>query len=165
MSIIAPYKSVLQPIETAPAAAGLASGTKLVFSDYDTEIQLGAGSVPVVTKKANFLLTLSGGAATIDLTALPDLAGVQDFTGLKVQAIKFRNPSANVMTISKGASNGYGLDGGNAFTIPVAPVYQSRPGEFLGLFPEGTPDVAAGAKNIAVAGTGTQTLQCTILAG
>jgi hypothetical protein len=166
VSISATVITEVTPTDSAPSIAGLAAA-RLVFDAYKTSAALNSTSTPAITKKAMFVLTLSGGAATIDLTALADVAGTQDFTGLKVQAMKFQNPSANSMTLTKGASNGYGLlTSGATWTVPIPPALSGAPyGEVSLLLPEGTPDVGSGAKTIDVSGTGTQTLLCTIIAG
>lgn len=169
MAISATYRTDVEANDSAPAIAGL-SASSLTFNAYNTAATLNSGTPVVVTKKANFVLTLSGSSGTIDFTALPDAAGTQTFSGLKIQAIKIRNPSANVMSITKGASNGLGLTtSGTSFTIIIPPAYtsggQTYPGEWVMLTPEGTPDVSGSVKTWDVTGTSTQTLECTFLAG
>lgn len=78
------------------------------------------------------------------------------------QAILLKNDAANgTITVSKGASNGYGLDAGGAdFDIPVAP------GAALVMyFDDELPDVSGSAKTLDLAGTGTQSLQVALAAG
>src|SRR5512143_2810359 len=57
-----------------------------------------ASSTQPASKYSAGTKALSAGAGTIDLSALPDAdgtAGAVDFTGLKVQAAKFRNKADN----------------------------------------------------------------------
>lgn len=167
MSISALVATELTPTDSAPAIAGL-SAQKLVFDSYRTSASLHATSTPAITKKAMFLGTIGGGgSATIDLTALSDAAGTQDFSGLKVQAIKIQNLGANKMTFGKGASNGLGLcTDDSAWTIPLPPVLANAPyPEFTLVIPEGTPDVAGGDKIIDVTGTAGQQFTVTLLGG
>lgn len=167
MAISAVLSTELTPTDSAPAIAGITS-TKLVFDANRTQASLNSASTPAVTKKANFTLTLSGGVASIDLTAVPDAAGPQDFTGLKIQSMKFQNTGANKMTLTKGASNGLGLTTGNdSWTVPLPPVLANAAmyPEIVLALPEGTPDIDSTHKTIDVAGSGSQQLLCTIVAG
>ena len=93
-------------------------------------------------------LSLTAGAATLDLTSLAsgNLAA-KDFTGLKVQFIKIRNRSANTaaVTIVDGATNGYNIfgDASGSVTIPAGMTLM------LGAdTTEGLQDVAAADKTI-----------------
>lgn len=167
MSISALIATEITPTDSAPNIAGLDSG-KLVFDAYKTSASVHSTSAPAVTKKAMFVGTIGGGgSATIDLTALADAAGTQDFSGLKVQAIKVQNLGADKMTFGKGASNGLGLcTSDDAWTIPLPPVLAGAPyPEFTLVLPEGTPDVASGDKIIDVTGTAGQTFRVTLLGG
>ncbi len=166
MSISVQLRTELVPVDSAPNIAGL-SASKLVFDSYNTSANLNSASTPVVTNKAVFALTLTAGAGSIDLTALPDSRGTQDFTGLKIQSMKFQVPGANAMTVGKGASNGLGLTtGGTTWSIPLPPALANAPlPEVVLVTPEGTPDVDSTHKKIDVAGTGTDVLYCTIVAG
>lgn len=139
------------------------SDDTVTLSGMNTSVTLGAGTTPAVTKGTAFQQALSGGAATIDLTALPGLTGEEtiDGTGLKIQTLKLANPSDNngTITVVQGASNAYQLGGAN-FTIPI-PVG----GEVTLYFPEGNPDVASGAKEIDLSGTGTDPLNVSVTLG
>lgn len=115
-------------------------------------------SVPI-TKVAAYEVTMSGGAATINLAALTGLTAeeVVDGTGLKVQFIKFKSKTtnANVLTVTRGASNGWGPDAaGSAFTIPMSPGQS-----WLMSGADAGQDVASGDRTIDVSGTGSQVLQ------
>ena len=122
---------------------------------------LNAASPVPATKVAVFNQALSGGAATIDLTALVGTnLGAVTFLGLKVQCLFMFNPLGNNdITIADGVANGYGL-GGADFKVVL------HPGQgflFRGLDLEA--DVAGGAKDIDITGTGVEELECTIVAG
>ena len=122
-----------------------------------THTQLTSSTTPPVTKHVAKLVALTAGAATIDLTALTAWGtnGVtEDCSGLKLQILQLKATSANAnpITITKGASNGYeafgadwslALSGGQEATL-----YGN----------DKTPDVAAGAKTIDLAGTLVQSI-------
>ena len=135
---------------------------RIIHDKFNANLSLsGASAVPVsktvVTQKA-----LADGAATLDLTALTGTNGATvDLTGLKVQAVKFRNPStnANAITVKFGPATPY-LLGGAAWSFILEPGM-----EIVAYGNEKTPDVGSGAKNIDLAGTGTQALDVVIVAG
>lgn len=137
--------------------------TQTALNSQRTLTGTGNASQPAITEAICGNLTLSGGSGTIDLGALTGLQGSVNLTGLKVQVMKFINPStnANKITITKGATNGYGLGtDGSTFTVPLHPG-----GEFTYYCNEGTPDVGSGAKTFDVTGSGSQVLQYAIHAG
>lgn len=143
-------------VSTADATAG--------FGDALGEtLTLNASSSVPATKHAEFQKALSTGAGTIDLTALPGKTADETIvgTGLKVQAIKFRNLStnANDISITFGASNPYNLMGSD-FKITLKPGQSQL---FLG--DEAAPDIGSGAKDIDIAGTGSQILEVAIVMG
>jgi len=116
-----------------------------------------------VTKVAAFSQALTGGAATIDLTALDGTVGTVDGTGLKLQVFKLKAPTTNTATLTatKGASNGYGLDSAGAtWTVPLAPGQ-----EFLFYGDDDPPDISSTKKNIDLSGTGTESVQVMIVVG
>lgn len=91
-------------------------------------------------------ITLTAGAATIDLTSIGGVSG----SGLKVAFFLFKPLGANSMTVAQGASNAYNLgSAANAFTVQPGGELQVQGGG-------GLPTVSATIKNIAVTGTGTQ---------
>ena len=163
MSIQATYKANISLVETFESFADPADATA-TFDGLNTEVTLGAATSPPITKHAEYAKVLSVGAGTIDLTALPvnnHAGSTQDCTGLKVQMAKFQNPvtNANPITVTFGASNPY-LLAGAGFKIIL------QPGEewtFKGN--DTTPDVAGGAKDIDLAGTGSQALNVQLVLG
>lgn len=143
-----------------------ADDNTFTLNGLDQNLDLTASTTPPVTKVAAYTLTLSGGTGSIDLTALPGLLNaseVIDITGLKAQIFQFYAPStnANNITLTRGASNGYGLGaGGAAWTVVVPP-----DSSCLMKFTDTNPDVASGAKTIDCTGTGTQTVEVQVVAG
>lgn len=130
----------------------------------NTDATLNASSSVPVTKHANFNKTLSTGAGTIDLTALPGITADETVngTGLKVQKLMLTNPNtnANKMTISQGASVAYRLDGATNWSVVLGPGQSC-----LFELDEGAEDIGASHKNIDIAGTGSQILHCRIVMG
>lgn len=138
--------------------AGLASGQNAILHNaYNEGSTLTAATTPPVTKIAEFLLTLTDGAATIDLRSLTGTNGaIIDGNGLKVQLLRIKNLGANNMTFEEGASNGYAL-GSSIVVLPggIAQIY----------FNDASPDIGSSDKTIDVAGTGAQTAEITIIMG
>lgn len=126
-------------------------------------VNLSTTSSPAISKAWSQERALAAGADTIDLTALPEgnFAADQDFTGLKVQValIHVLATATVAMTFSAGATNPYNLFGASG-QIELGPDDWC-----LLLFDETTPDVAAGAKEIDVAGSGTESYEIQLAAG
>jgi len=123
---------------------------------------LTSATTPPVTKVAIFNQALTGGAATIDLTALTGTNGAATtMYGLKVQYIfvKAKSTNANAITLTEGASDGYALMG-NGWTVTLA---ANQWFTFYGN--DATPDVDSGAKTIDLSGTGSQSVDIEIVAG
>lgn len=141
-----------------------ADATVTVNGLNDSGTFTGSTAVPV-TKHSSFSQAMTDGAASIDLTSLPGLngeAGAVDGTGLKVQLVRFKNPddNANNITITFGALNPYNLFGAT-FVITLAPGQDTGP-MYLD---DAAPDVASGAKQIDISGTGVQALDCQFVMG
>jgi hypothetical protein len=154
-------------IDTVETFAGAQAGNPDVSfpgPGVDETITLTSVSTPAITKRAGFKQALTSGAATIDLTALPGITVDETVngTGLQVQFIKFVNPStnANKMTIGKGMTSGYQLDGATTWSIVLAPGMSAL------INTNSASDViASGKKTIDIAGTGVQPLTVEILMG
>jgi hypothetical protein len=135
---------------------------RVTHDKFNANLSLkGDTSVPVA-KVAVFQKALAAGTATVDLTALAGTNGAAvDLTGLKVQAVKFRNPATNLnsITVKFGAASGY-LLGGAAWSFILEPGM-----EIVAFGNDKTPDVDGTHKNIDLAGTGTQALDVVIVAG
>lgn len=139
---------------------GVGSDNTTTVNGYNTTFNLSGSTSPAVTKDAAFNVTLSGGAATINLAALVDTdLGTVDGTGLKIQVIKFKNAAAAAMTVAKGASNGHtGL--GSAFSVTIPPG-----GEVTIHCNDGGADIASGDRTLDVTGTGSQVLGVQVVMG
>jgi hypothetical protein len=165
MAVSVAYSSLVTSTEilTGNTVGTSTSAARTIsHANYNTTAALTSLTTPPVTLCAYFLKTMSAGAATIDLTALVGTNDVAvDFTGLKVQIAKFKNPStnANPITVTFGASNGY-LLGGSAWK------YILQPGaEIVCYTNDASPDVGGSTKTIDISGTSAQALQCTLIAG
>lgn len=157
------YMSKMPTDETLTISGAAAETTTItvVNNGYDTEASYNADTTVPVTEAAYFSQALSGGSATIDLTSLTGANGVSiDLTGLKVQSAKFRNPVGNsAITITFGAADPY-LLGGVAFKWILL---EGQEIMFFGN--DGAPDVASGAKDIDLSGTGVEELEVSLVAG
>ena len=112
MSVTLTLTSNITAVETLETNVPAAAATKrrVTHDQFNTTSELNAASTPPVTKVAALQAALTAGAATVDLTSLTGTNGATvDGTGLRVQAMKLRNPStnANAITVVEGASNGY----------------------------------------------------------
>jgi len=160
MSVSVVWAQTITTTETL-SDAGLASASNAVIHNaYNEGATLTAGTTPPVTKIAEFLLTLTTGAATIDLRNLTGTNGaVIDGNGLKLQLFRVKNLGANVMTFTFGASNPYNIFGSTGILeVPVGGVFMLYGADAL-------PDIGGSAKTIDVSGTGAQTAEVTIIMG
>lgn len=162
MSLTLSYNASLSGVETVSDVFASANDATVTLNGLSASGDYNSGSGVPVTKQAAGRKTLSTGAGTLDLTALPGGVGgaTVDGTGLKVQFAKFRNKStnSNTMTISQGASNDYELAGDFSITLAV--------GQEVTLFlNEAAPDIASGDKTIDIAGTGSEVLEYHIVMG
>lgn len=158
MSISTTYTFGLTTRETLTSGTVDVSVPTINHNTYDESAVLNASSSPPATKYSAFLLTLSSGAATINLASLTGAGGATiDGTGLRVQCIRVKNLGANAMTFSEGGSNGIALACGT-FIVPPGGVFQV----FLN---DASPDIASGDRTIDVAGTAAQTAEVTLILG
>lgn len=161
MSVTCSFAMKLGCRETIETGVDAAATPVVTLTGFDTTATLTATSTVPATKVAFDSAALTAGAYTLDLTNTVGFAGAaRDFTGLKVQLFKFKNTGTNVMTVSQGGSNPYNLFGNTSFTIPVLAGQEIM---FYGK--DLAPDVASGAKNIAIAGTGAETFDFIAVAG
>lgn len=164
MSIAVTRVIQLSVVETLEGEFIDPADATITINQLNTSESLSSSTTPPATKVSTGQIALSGGAITLDLTSLPDsngVAGAIDGTGLKVQSYIFRNPEANAndITLTEGAANGYELHG-NTWKIAL------RPGEIISCqLQDGAPDIAAGAKDIDITGTGSQALDFEIVMG
>lgn len=157
MAVSVTYNFGITTRETLTAGAVDSSNPQVSSAAYNESAVLNATSTPPATQKSAFLLTLTAGAATINLAALNGLNGTIDGTGLRVQLIRIKNLGANSMTFSEGASNGIALACGS-IVVPAGGIDQK-------LLNDASPDIAAGDRTIDVAGTAAQTAEVTIVLG
>lgn len=166
MSIAVDFASNLRTVVTPGGAFVSDADATVTINGLDENgtTYTASTSVPV-TKVAAYEVTLSSGSATINLAALTGLTSEETVngTGLKVQFFKFKNKStnANLITVTRGASNGWGPDAsGASFTLPMSP------GQSWTLSAaEAGIDIASGARTIDVTGTGSQVLQIHVVMG
>lgn len=162
MSVAVTYAATCTVVETLANNTGSAPAATRVIThtDYNESATLTSGTTPPVTTVAEFLLTLSSGAATVDLRALTGTNGAStDGNGLKVQILRVKNLGANVLTIVPGASNGIDLLGASSSLT----VYPGGHAQFY--FNDASPDISSTDKTLDVTGTGAQTSEWTIVMG
>ena len=163
MSVSVTWAQTLTVVETLPNNTGSAPDAtrKITHTDYNEGGTLSATTTPVATTCAHFLLTLTAGAATIDLTALTGTNGVSvNGTGMKIQSVRIKNLGANQMTIKVGAANGHtgvfaATNGHPLNSGGVAQIHTNASGDSI----DGT------HKNWDITGTGAQTSEWSIVLG
>lgn len=162
MSVAVTYSAIATVVETLPTNTGSAAASTRVVThaEYNESASLNSGSTPPVTLVAEFLLTLSSGAATIDLRTLTGTNGaVVDGNGLKVQIVRIKNLGANDMTIKGGSATPH-----NLFTVTTG--QKIFPGGHIQHFTnDNGDDIDATHKFWDVTGTGAQTAEVTIIMG
>ncbi len=130
----------------------------------DSNVTLNASSTPVATQTWSETMALSGGAKTIDLTALvvgDCLLTAIDMTGEKVQAWHLKNTGSNAMTFKPGVSNPYdflGDENGQVTLGPGGTLEQRYETEYL-------EDVDATHKTIDITGTGSEEFEIMLVSG
>jgi hypothetical protein len=145
--------TALQTFATNPAA----NSTKnfVTLDGFNNEHALTPSTTPDADDVWGGLVTLSGGAATIDLTALTGAdSATKNFDGKK---------SAGAFTIAKGASNGYTGFGAN-FSVTL-PANASGGAWFMFYDAGGGTAVSGTVKTLDVSGTGAQVLEVIVVAG
>ncbi len=164
-TVSATYAMQLTVVETFTGNYISTSDNTTTHNGLNASDILNAGSAVPATKVASFDVTMSGGTGSINLAALPGLTADETVvgTGLKVQAVIFKNKAtnANEITVAKGASSGFGIStAGTTWSMPISPGQA-----FMILGNDATPDVASGARVIDVTGTLAQVLQVIVLLG
>ncbi len=125
--------AVAADIKFECAVAELVLLTHTLGEDYNLVMNVPSGgsftleasSATPATKAWGITALLSGGVATIDLTALTrggELSNV-DFSGLKLQLVYFKATAANTdkITIVTGAVNGYDIWGAALGSVTLDP--------------------------------------------
>lgn len=131
-------------------------------SSFDSGVQLDGTTTPAVTEGGFAQKAMTTGAATLDLTALVDARSrTFSLSGLKPRTMKILALATNAgaVTISKGASQGYGGLGAS-FSLTL------QPGQEVTLYLGSAAVAVSGTvKNLDLAGTGTDGVQLSISAG
>lgn len=142
-----------------------ADGTQTIqFSEFDREGPAYTDSTPqTVTTIGVDKLSLTAGAATIDLTAIPGhlTAATITMNGLRVVGAYFFAPSTNAgasITVAKGGTNGYELQSTHATII-------TKSCENYFNFGSRLTAVGGSAKTLDITGTGTDQLWYILVAG
>lgn len=162
MSVQTSLNLVMTSTETLSAGVDGATNPAITHDGFNLSgVNLSATSTPPVSIASYQTYALVAGAKTIDLTALEGVNDVtQDCTGLKLQGIVIENPSGNnTMTVGDGAANGYQLFG-SAVDVQVP-----AGSTLVMYFVDTLPDVAAGAKNIDISGTLTESINIGMVLG
>lgn len=166
MSVEVNYQLKLSTDETVDLDLDHTANPQLTHEIAADSGTLNASSTPTATKEWTNRVTLSGGAASIDLAALdkgnlPD----EDFSGLEVRIVKLSAPSGNgaAITVTVGSSNGYNLLGPTSATADRMIV---SPGCVVEHYLHNTAEaVDATHKTIDFAGAGTDVLDVQLAAG
>ena len=149
-------------LETLTSGVAGASDKNILHDQYKTEATLNATSTPAISQVSSFLATLSGGALSVDLTALTGAGGAAlDLSGLKVQGLYLEvSAGDSPMTFVTGASNGYDFGGLATWSVTLTA------GESAMFFWNETSDDVSGTDKIMdISGTGTDTCEICIIAG
>lgn len=164
MTVAANYSTQLTTVETPTVGVpAIASNQTITQNQFNTTLNLSAGSTPPVSASSKEQLTMASGAIAIDLTNLVALGGaVLNCNGSRVRMAKFKSPktNSNPMTVSVAGSNGYTGFGANFnCTIPVGGEVTYYDGGAGGA-------VNSTNKALAIAGTGnTDVCQVEIVIG
>jgi hypothetical protein len=144
----------------------LGSDNTLTHSAFNHAVnQLNGSTTPTVVTGSYDEITLSSGSATINLADAPHIGNTSvDHTGNKPIGVIFKAPATNaaIITIAKGASNGY-TGFGSSFSMQI------NPGQTIaipfGSSTIGTVAVASNNRTLDLAGTGTDKLAMGLVFG
>lgn len=164
MSVVLTYESKVTALETVETETPLADDANSIITHdgLDTSDTLNAGTGVPVTKVVANTITMTAGAATIDMTALVGSnGGAVDMTGLKLQIFKLKAKATNTnpLVVKFGAADPYtGL--GSAFN------FELQPGAEMTFFGnEKSAEVASGVKDLDVAGTASEEVDMMMVCG
>jgi len=157
--------------EVIPAGDGSAAASVnhalAQFSGLTTSRSFGGTGAPTWTDAWSDTVDLSGGAATIDLTALARQAPLEDvdFAGSKIVYAAFAGAAANSngIEVSPGASNGYAIFGTADDQITVYPGQICEYGSMVQA--DLAAVVAATNDEIDFTGTGTEQVHVLLIVG
>ncbi len=162
MSVEIKQHNLLRVTQTIPniGNTGVGAATRALGLG-EASRTLNATSTPPATDAYKGTFALSGGALTLDLTALVE-AGLPtlDMTGLKLQTIKVINAVGNgPLTVSEGAANGYPVYG--AAGSVILPAGASNQQDYA----DNAADVATADADIDFAGTGSELFDLLMIFG
>jgi len=154
-------------VDMGDAATGneavLAASDSVTLTGFDSSYTLNSGSTPPVTDIAAYNVTMTAGAATIDLTALTGLnGGTQSASGKKPQWIVMENLAAlaqDPITIIPGASNGH------EFLGSASKIVLKTGQKFAFFGNDGQEDVDGTHKTWDISGTLSQVLRVVVAYG
>lgn len=163
-SVTAKIRFYLDVIDTPAAGLDLASDVGYTHTIEHTLATYDAASTPAATKSFSDTVALSGGAVTLDLSALAGPSSTTvNFNGLKVQIFKMTCPSTNTNPISctVGVANGYNIFGAADGSVDV------MPGATIMIYWDDELDDIVTDTNdeIDFAGTGVETFSIQMVAG
>jgi len=161
MSVSTVYESNVTTTETLATGVPAASSARpLLHNGFDTSVTLDSTTTPDETATNYSTVTLSGSAATVDLTSLTGVNGASvSLSGKKIRWIKIKNGGSNPVTVSKGASNGY-TGFGASFSLEI------KGGGEATIYCAGNGVAVSGSvKTLDLAGTGTDSFSLAIGAG
>lgn len=160
MSIRATVVGQINVTETLTAGIDGVSDPTIVYNAFNFSHTVNASTTITGTKVGADTSALSGGAATIDLTAVPSAGGNVSFSGLKLRGYLFKTPTTNsgTVTITKGASNGYTI--GTNWKETLAP------GQEVVKWMDDEAETCDGThKTLDLTGTGTDAFSYEVIAG
>jgi hypothetical protein len=154
------YADSLNTQESVTNAADSDVKSTINHKGYDYSDTFTPSTTVAVNTISSQPYALVSAALTVDLTALVGTNGVTiSLSGKKIVAIRIVNTGTHVLTVAKGASNGYdGFDGASAYSekIPVG-------GRLLKFLSTNGGTVDATHKTLDFAGTGTDGFTITVL--
>lgn len=123
MSVTAIVKQILSWKDISSSAYVKSSDNSRTWAGTgDIDTSLNSGSTPAIDGGVSTLVTMTAGAATIDLTALTHQdSDTRSASGKKLRQIHFYNPSNNAIRVKTGASNGHIPYGANGFDVTIPP--------------------------------------------
>lgn len=152
--------NVVETLGTDADSVGSSNNTVTHNQFSKAQVTLNSASTPAVSQVYSQLVTMTAGAKTLDLTSLATLnGGTFDATGLTIIAMRLKASSgnANPITIEPGAANGYDFQGADWQWTGDAE------DEALFYSDDNAPTVAGADKDLDISGTGSQTIEVTIL--
>lgn len=160
MAVSVTYSNILNVVETVGTIPGVSDGNgNVTHNAFNYSKTLNASSSPTASQGLSFEKSLSGGAATIDFTSFTGTNGATynlDALRLRVLMIKAKSTNAANIVVAEGGTNGLSI--GGTVTAYVG-------GSVTLDFGSSGPLIGASDKTLDLTGSGTETLQITVVAG